>query len=157
MIPGWLQVIFLSIAPITEYQLAIPVALTTYHYPWYAAYGLSIIGSFSIFFPLYFGFEFVREHVARLFPRFVKPFDMALERADKKLRGDFEKYGAFALFLALVVPFPLTGVWTTTLAAVALKIPMRSAAIGIFLGLLCGAGFVTLASLGVLHSPFFKG
>lgn len=156
MIPSWLQVIFLSIAPITEYQLAIPVALTTYQYPWWAAYGLSVIGSFSIFFPLYFGFAFVRRHVASLFPRLVRPLDMALARADRKLRGDFEKYGALALFLALVVPFPLTGVWTTTLAAVALKIPMRSAAIGIFFGLLSGAGFVTLASLGVLHS-FFTG
>ncbi len=157
MIPGWLQVIFLSIAPITEYQLAIPVALTTYHYPWYVAYALSVIGSFSVFFPLYFGFEFVRRHVAAIFPAFVKPFDVALERADRKLRGDFEKYGTLALFFALVIPFPLTGVWTTTLAAVALKIPMRSAAIGIFFGLLCGAGVVTLASLGVIHSPFFTG
>lgn len=157
MIPGWLQVILLSVAPITEYQLAIPVALTTYDYSWYVAYTLSVIGSFSVFFPLYFGFDFVRRHVARIFPKLVRPFDMALERADRKLRGDFEKYGAVALFLALVIPFPLTGVWTTTLAAVALKIPMRTAAIGIFLGLLCGAGFVTLAALGVIHASVFTG
>jgi uncharacterized membrane protein len=157
MIPGWLQVILLSVAPITEYQLAIPVALTTYSYPWYVAYGLAVIGSFLPFFPLYFGFEVIRRHVARLLPRFVKPFDMALARADRKMRGDFEKYGAVALFFALVIPFPFTGVWTTTLAAVALKIPMRHAAIGIFLGLLCGAALVTLTSLGVLRVAVFTG
>lgn len=157
MIPGWLQVIFLSIAPITEYQLAIPVALTTYHFSWYEAYGLAFAGSCIIFFPLYFGFEFVREHVARMFPVFVKPFDMAIARADRKLRGDFEKYGAFALFLALVIPFPLTGVWTATLAAVALKIPIRSAAIGILLGVLCGEALVTLAALGIVRASVFTG
>lgn len=155
MIPGWLQVFFLSIAPITEYQLAIPVALTTYHYPWYVAYFLGVAGSFAIFFPLFFGFERMRTWLANAFPKLVKPFDMAIERAERKMRGDYEKYGAIALFLALVVPFPLTGVWTTTLAAVALKIPMRSAALGIFLGLVCGAGLVTLASLGIIHSSFF--
>ncbi len=157
MIPDWLQVIALSVAPITEYQLAIPVALTTYRYPWYVAYGLGVIGSSLIFFPLYFGFDFVRAHVACLFPKLVKPFDMAIARAEKKTRGNYEKYGAAALFLALVIPFPLTGVWTTTLAAVALKIPMRTAAIGIFLGVLCGAGLVTLASLGIIHSALFTG
>ncbi|NBS68936.1 hypothetical protein EBT31_08460 [bacterium] len=155
MLPSWLEVVLLGIAPITEYQLAIPVALTKYEYPWYIAYSLGVIGSFLSFFPLYFGFEFVRNHVARLFPRLVKPFDLAIERAERKLRGDYEKYGAMALFLALVVPFPLTGVWTTTLAAVALKIPIRSAALGIFLGLLSGAALVTLASLGVIHSLLF--
>lgn len=157
MIPSWLQVILLSVAPITEYQLAIPVALTTYHFSWGVAYGLGVFGSFLPFFPLYFGFYFVRNHVARIFPPLVRPFDALLARADRKMRGNFEKYGALALFLALVVPFPLTGVWTTTLAAVALKIPIRSAALGIFLGLLCGAGLVTLASLGVIHSPIFTG
>ncbi len=155
MIPSWLEVVLLSVAPITEYQLAIPVALTRYAYPWYLGYFLAVFGSFLPFFPLYFGFEFVRRHVARLFPRLVTPLDMAIQRAERKMRGDYEKYGALALFLALVVPFPFTGVWTTTLAAVALKIPMRSSAIGIFCGLLCGAALVTLASLGVIHSPLF--
>ncbi|MEK9156948.1 MAG: small multi-drug export protein, partial [Patescibacteria group bacterium] len=116
MIPGWLQVIALSIAPITEYQLAIPLALTTYHYPWYFAYALGVFGSFLPFFPLFFGFEFVRRHVTRLFPRLIRPFDMLIARAEKKVRGDYDKYGAIALFIALVIPFPLTGVWTTTLA-----------------------------------------
>lgn len=157
MIPGWLQVIALSIAPITEYQLAIPLALTTYHYPWYLAYALGVFGSFLPFFPLFFGFEFVRRHVTRLFPRLIRPFDMLIARAEKKVRGDYDKYGAIALFIALVIPFPLTGVWTTTLAAVALKIPMRSAAIGIFFGLLCGAGLVTLAATGIIHSSLFTG
>lgn len=157
MIPDWLQVIFMSVAPITEYQLAIPVAMTTYHFPWYVAYALAFLGSCVIFFPLYFGFVFVRTHAVRLFSWLAKPFDAVIARAERKLHGDYEKYGALALFLALVVPFPLTGVWTATLAAVALKIPMRSAAIGILLGVLCGEALVTLASLGILRSALFTG
>ena len=155
MIPSWLQVIALSVAPITEYQLAIPLALTKYHFSWLAAYGLGVFGAFLPFFPLYFGFTSIRFHLVRVFPRLLRPFDAILARADRKLRGNFEKYGAVALFLALVIPFPLTGVWTTTLAAVALKIPLRSAMLGIFLGLLSGAALVTLAAVGILHLPFF--
>lgn len=155
--PGWLQVIVLSIAPITEYQLAIPLGMTTYGYPWYVAYVLGVFGSFLPFFPLFFGFEFVRKHLTRIFPKLILPFDMLIARAERKVRGDYDKYGAIALFIALVIPFPLTGVWTTTLAAVALKIPLRASALGIFLGLLCGAGLVTLAAMGVIHSPLFTG
>ncbi len=150
IIPSWAHIVALSMAPITEYQLAIPIAITTYGYSPFVAYVLSVAGSFIPFFPLYFGFASARDHVARAFPRLVAPFDMLLARAQKKVQGNYDRYGAIALFLALVVPFPLTGVWTMTLAAVALKIPKHSAAISIFLGLLCGALLVTLASLGIV-------
>ncbi len=151
MIPDWLQVMALSAAPITEYQLAIPVAITQYHFSLPIAYFLGVIGALIPFLPLYFGFEFVRRHLTTIFPALITPFDRLIARADKKLRGNYEKYGAIALFLALVVPFPLTGVWTMTLAAVTLKIPFRAAVVGIFCGLLCGAGFVTLVSAGIIN------
>ena len=155
MIPSWLQVMLLSLTPITEYQLAIPLAIAKYHFAPEVAYFLCVTGSFIPFFPLYFGFMRMRNYVARLFPKLVKPFDALIARAERKTRGDYEKYGAVALFLALVVPLPLTGVWTMTLAAVALKIPLKNAALGIGLGMMCGAGVVTLVSLGVLRLPLF--
>ena len=150
MIPDELHVIALSAVPVFEYQLAIPLALTKYHFTPIAAYFLCAFGAILPFFPLYFGFEFVRDQLAKIFPGIVKPFDALIARADRKARGKYEKYGSLALFLALVVPFPLTGVWTMTLAAVAFKIHFRPAFLSIFLGMLCGAFLVMLASLGVI-------
>ena len=146
-VPAWLRVMLLAAIPITEYQLSIPVGIHEYHLAVGWVFLLSIIGAAIPFFPLYFGLEFVRELIVRYVPWLLRPLDLLLARAERKLKDDYAKYGMFALFILLVIPFPLTGVWTASLAAVALKIPFKQAALGILLGMLGGATVVTLLSL----------
>jgi uncharacterized membrane protein len=110
-------------------------------------FGLAVIGSLSIFFPLYFGLEAVRHLLEKYTPKLVRPIDLFLARAEKKLKDKYAKYGMFALFIFLAIPFPLTGIWTATGAAIALKIPFREAAIGILSGMLCGATVVTIVAV----------
>lgn len=147
VVPHWLGVMLLSAIPITEYQLSIPVGIHDYHLPPTEVFILGVLGAAVPFFPLYFGLEFVREKVAQYFPALLRPLDALLARAEHKLKDDYAKYGMFALFIFLVIPFPLTGVWTASLAAVALKIPFKQAAFGILLGMLGGATVVTILSL----------
>jgi uncharacterized membrane protein len=147
-VPEWLRVILLSAIPITEYQLSIPVGIHEYHLAPWVVFGLATLGATLIFLPVYFGLELLHTLIERHFPRLLRPLDVLIARAERKLKDRYAKYGAVALFLFLVIPFPLTGVWTASLAAVALKIPFKEAAWGILLGMLGGATLVTLLSLG---------
>lgn len=146
-LPVWLRVILLSAIPITEYQLSIPLGIHEYHLSPWLAFVLAAIGATLIFFPVYFGLDALHDFVERRFPWLLRPLDLVIARAERKLKDRYVKYGAVALFLFLVIPFPLTGVWTASFAAVALKIPFKQAAIGILSGMLVGAAVVTLLSL----------
>jgi uncharacterized membrane protein len=148
-VPDFLKIIVLAMAPLTEYQLAIPVAIERFHFSPAVAYLLALIGSLCLFFPLYFGLEKLREFVSKIFPLFLRPLDAFLLRAEHKMKDNYAKYGAFALFLFLVIPFPLTGIWTATTAAVVLKIPFRPAFLGILFGVLGGELVVTIVTVGV--------
>ncbi len=147
--PAWLKVIILAMMPITEYQLAIPYAVEQFSFSPVAAYGLALVGSAALFFPLFFGLELLRSSLAKVCPPLLRPLDAFIARAERKLKDGYEKYGALALFLFLVIPFPLTGIWTATTAAVVLKIPFRGAATGIFLGVLGGQGLVAALTVGL--------
>lgn len=146
-VPAWLRVILLSAIPVTEYQLSIPIGIHEYHLSPWLVYVLSILGAAIPFFPLYFGLDALRDLIARRLPALLRPLDAVLARAENKLKDNYAKYGMAALFLLLVIPFPLTGVWTASIAAVALKIPFKEAALGILLGMLGGATVVTLLSI----------
>ncbi|MEK7183131.1 MAG: small multi-drug export protein [Patescibacteria group bacterium] len=146
-VPAWLRVILLSAIPITEYQLSIPLGIHEYHFHPAVALALSALGATLIFFPVYWGLETLHTLVERYLPRLLRPLDIVVARAENKLKDRYSKYGAFALFLFLMIPFPFTGVWTASLAAVALKIPFKQAALGILSGMVSGATIVTLLSL----------
>jgi|GEM_PF-786771 len=146
-VPAWLRVILLSAIPITEYQLSIPIGIHDYNLSPGVVFVLAVFGAALPFFPLYFGLDALRDAVARYLPSLLRPLDMLLARAENKLKDNYAKYGMIALFLMLVIPFPLTGVWTASFAAVALKIPFKEAALGILLGMLGGAMLMILWSL----------
>ena len=146
-VPAWLRVILLSAIPITEYQLSIPLGIHEYHLDAWLVFILAAAGATLIFFPVYFGLEALHSFVEKHFPRLLRPLDLLIARAENKLKDRYAKYGAVALFLFLVIPFPFTGVWTASLAAVALKIPFKQAALGILTGMLVGAAVVTVLSL----------
>jgi uncharacterized membrane protein len=147
-LPEWLRVVLLSAIPITEYQLSIPIGIHEYQLPPLTAFALAALGATLIFIPVYFGLEALHVFVESHFPKLLGPLDRQIARAERKLKDRYAKYGALALFLFLVIPFPFTGVWTASLAAVALKIPFKEAAWGILLGMLGGASVVTILSLG---------
>lgn len=147
--PAWLKVVVLAMMPVTEYQLAIPYAVEKFMFSPISAYLLALLGSMALFFPLFFGLEFLRSLLERYCPPLTRPLDAFLQRAERKLKDSYEKYGAVALFLFLIIPFPFTGIWTATTAAVVLKIPFRGAATGIFLGVLGGQAVVLLLTIGI--------
>lgn len=147
-LPTWLAIMLLAAMPVTEIQLAIPVGLQS-DLPTLGVIALSLLGNIAIAIPIFFGFTRLRGVIERMHAGSVVWFDRLLERGKKKMGPDYARYGAFGLYVFLAIPLPLTGVWTATLAAVALKIPFRQTMAGIVLGQMTAALIIYLATVGV--------
>ena len=147
-LPTGLATVILAALPITELRLAIPVAINIWLLRPPDAFVLAVIGNIIPFFPLFFGLQFVRTLSLKHCPWLTHIIDSQLARAQKKVEKKYEQYGALALFLFTAIPLPFTGLWTATLAAVALKIPCKYAILGIGIGVVVSGLIVTILSVG---------
>ena len=140
-----LAVLAIAASPISELRGAIPVAIIGFHFPWYYAYLLAIIGNFL---PVPFILLFI-DAFSRLLSKvslFKKILDWLFERTRR--RGKMiEKYGGIGLALFVAVPLPLTGAWTGSLAAVLLGMKFKHALLSIFAGIVIAGIIVTGATL----------
>lgn len=149
--PPELATAFLSMIPIAELRVGIPTAVFGWQLPAMTALFWAVLGNCLPIVPLYFGLERFRSFAAVHIPFLVRPIDHALGRGEQKLKEQYGRYGAFALFLFTAIPLPLTGAWTATAAAVALKIPFKYAGPAIALGVLT-AGIIVVIISGALTS-----
>ncbi len=147
--PKPLATVILATFPFTESRLAIPIALGVWQLPPLSAFGWSLIGNLLPFFPLYFGLDAIRAWSKRYSPWLSKFIDYSIDRAQNKIRKKYARYGALALCLFTAIPLPLTGLYSATIAAVTLKIPVRYAFVGIGLGVVIAGIIVTVLTAGV--------
>lgn len=151
-IPVELATVVLAMVPIGELRAAIPVAREVWQLSALQAYFYSVIGNMLPFFPLFFGLEGLRSLSEKYLPFFTKFIDKQIERSRGRVEKKYARFGAISLFLFTALPLPMTGLWTATLAAVALKIPFKYAFTGIFLGVLTAGiivSFFTAAAVTV--------
>lgn len=146
--PTPLATAILAAMPVTELRLAIPIAVHVWSLSPFDALLYAFLGNLLPIIPLYFGLMKLREVCARVVPGLVRPIDAMLGRGESKLKDQYARYGALALFLFTAIPLPMTGVWSATVAAVALKIPFRSAVWGIALGALAAGIIVSVLTIG---------
>ena len=145
--PRELATLIMATLPITELRLAVPVAIHTWLLRPLDALGYALVGNLIPLVPLYFGLNWMREITQRFAPFMTRIIDRSVDRAERRVRDKYAKYGALALFLFTALPLPLTGLWTATLAAVALKIPFQYAIMGIIPGVLTAGIIVTILSV----------
>jgi len=145
--PAWLGTIVMAALPLTELRLAIPWAITVWEVQPLDALGLAILGNLLPFFPLYFGLRAFRNFAEKWMPWMTKVIDKSIDRAEGRVKEKYEKYGALALFLFTAIPLPMTGLYTATLAAVALKIDWRYAAPSVFFGVLTAGTIVMILTM----------
>jgi uncharacterized membrane protein len=99
--------------------------------------------------PLLFLLEPVRKFLisnSRLMARF---FDWIYARTIRK-SDNIDKYGALGLILFTAIPFPTTGAWTASLAAVIFKIKFKYALPAILAGIVIAGIVVTFTSMAIL-------
>jgi uncharacterized membrane protein/putative flippase GtrA len=147
MIPE-LQVFFLSMIPVGELRLALPLALEVYHLNIASAYFFSVLGALL---PALFWLLFLEKIYAvskSRFPWFSRILDTIFERTHTRYHDHMQKYGPLALIPFVAVPLPFTGVWTASLASFLFRIPFRTA----FPLIAVGAMFSGLIVLLLVHT-----
>ncbi len=143
---SYLNVLFLSMLPITELRVAIPLGLEVFKLPWWQVWFLSVIGNMiPTFFILYFipyVFKLFTQH--SLLGKFL--YKQRLKTINS-FKGHYTKYGMIGLVFFVGIPLPFTGAWSGSLAAFIFGVPFKKAWYLIFLGVCLSATIVTLITV----------
>lgn len=140
-----LVVLVIAALPVFELRGAIPVAINLFHFPWYYALLLAIIGNL---FPVPFILLFLGS-ISRLLSkigRFRRILHWLFEHTRRRSRV-IEKYERIGLALFIAIPLPATGAWTGSFAAVLLGLKFKYAFVSIIIGVFIAGIIVTCLSL----------
>ena len=140
-----LAVLALAASPIAELRVAIPLAITGFHFPWYYAFPLAIIGNLL---PVPFLLLFL-DTATRLLSKvaFLERILHWLFERTRRRGKIIERYERIGLMLFVAIPLPVTGAWTGSLAAVLFGLKFKHAFLSIFMGILIAGVIVTCLSL----------
>ena len=140
-----LVTVIISALPIVELRGALPVAIYSFHMPWYEALCLSIIGNMLPVPPLLLCLEKLAKAASRCewSKRVVNWVFEHTRRRGKVI----EKYEKIGLMLFVAVPLPFTGAWTGSIAAFLLGLKFRYAFLSILFGVIIAGVIVTCLCL----------
>jgi uncharacterized membrane protein len=140
-----LIVVIISALPIAELRGALPVAIDVFHFSWYYALPLAILGNML---PVPIILLFLNA-ITRVLSKvgFIDRFLRWLFEHTRKRGGIVERYERIGLALFVAIPLPITGAWTGSLLAVLLGLKFKHAILSIFIGVLIAGIIVTCVSL----------
>lgn len=153
MLPKFLLVFLVSMVPLAELRVAVPMAVGM-DLPYLPSLIVCVIGNMLPVPLIYF---FARKVLVwgadkRFIGKFFRFCLQKGEAAGKKLVAKTGRGGLFvALLLFVGIPIPGTGAWTGTLAASFLDMGMRSTAAAVSLGVVLAGCIMGLASTGIFH------
>jgi len=149
-----LVAILLSILPISELRLGLPLAVDSAlknSIPVFPLFFLIVILNILVIFFVFFFLDFLHMRFMK-FPVYKKVFGFWLKKTQKKIdkvERKMPKYGYFALTLFVAIPLPVTGAYTGCLIAWVLGLERKRAILAIALGVMIAGLIVLGASLGI--------
>mgnify|MGYP001269328803 CR=1 FL=1 len=118
-----LTVILTSAAPIGELRLSIPLAMVTFNFTWYQAMAIGFLGNLIPVIVLPWILSKLG-HVMLELPNPVRNIIIWRTKTLEKFNSTkLQIYGPVALIPFVVIPLPITGVWSASLAAWILDVP----------------------------------
>ena len=151
MLSQYLSVFFVSMVPLVELRLAVPMAVGM-GLPYIPSLIVCVLGNMLPVPIIYF---FARKFLLwgqdrKYIGKVCRVFLVKGEKAGQKLESKTGRGGLFvALMLFVGIPVPGTGAWTGTLAASFLNMGIKSTAAAVSLGVIIAGGIMALASTGV--------
>ncbi|HLC46497.1 MAG TPA: small multi-drug export protein [Candidatus Nanoarchaeia archaeon] len=139
---GLLEVIILSVLPISELRGGIPLAILRYKMSWPLAFVICVLANFLVGPIVYFFLDKVM-HIFRRVKWIDKLYKYYVERTQKKIHRSVEKYGEWALALFIGIPLPATGVYSGMLAAYVMGLDFKKSMIAAALGVIISGAIVT--------------
>lgn len=148
---GW-KIFFLSMIPISELRLAIPLGIAWGIAPW-QCFLWAIAGNFLPIIPLLLLIPGIYHLLQKI--RFLESFFNRFIEKTRRKGHQVEKYGALGLALFVAVPLPGTGVWSGCLLAFLLGIKFPYAIAAITVGEILAGLVIIFASMGVMAASQF--
>lgn len=145
-----LYVFLIAMSPVAEISVAIPLAILTFDFSPLQAYLIALAGNMIpplFLIPLLGKLDAFLSVHSEFWKRF---FDRILERTRDNHIKKFEVLKELALFVLLVIPTPLTGVWTVSLLSYIFGIPFKKAIPLIIFGQLIAGVVVVATTLGLI-------
>ena len=157
MVNNIFYTIFMSMFPVGELRVSIPVAIHMLGIDWGYAFFYSLIGNSLITLLLVYLIDFLKiERIKGFFAKipivgtiFVK-WENSSVRKSKKI----EKWGYLGLMFFVSIPLPITGAWTAVLIAAILEFKPLKSFISITFGLVVSGLIITYLSV---NFPTFLG
>ena len=148
----YLMIFFVSMVPLVELRLAMPMAVGM-DLPYFPALIVCVVGNMLPVPIIYF---FARKVLVwGADKKYIgKFFRFCLEKGERGGERLVAKTGRGGLFMALLlfvgIPLPGTGAWTGTLAASFLNMGIKSTALAVSLGVVLAGIIMAIGSTGVL-------
>ena len=153
MISKLIYAILLTLMPVTELRIGLPLAISyaiENNVPIFLVFILIIsLNILLVFFVFYF-LDRIHSYLLRiraykkLFKRFLKRFQKKVDKFEKK----YEKTEFWGLVLLVAVPLPGTGAWSGCLLAWILGLDRKRSILAISLGVLIAGIIILAGSLG---------
>lgn len=141
-----LKILWFSMLPIGELRVSIPLAVATYHWPYWLAFSIGVFGNLLFIYPLSWCLDLVLlKWVDRHWLGY-KLLDKILTRAKNKVKSAYSKWAKWGLAIFVAIPLPLTGAWTGTLGARLLGFSRKDTLIYTGIGVIIAGCIVTLAT-----------
>lgn len=151
-IPHGLIIVIISMLPIFELRLGLPLAMTLFKMDYVNALMFSVLGNFIPVIPILL----LLKGVYKIFERITlikKFFDWVIERTEKKSK-DIKKYEFWGLVIFVGIPLPGTGAWTGSLAAAILNLDFKMSLLAITMGIVLASMivsiFIFMGKIGVI-------
>ncbi|MFH1325929.1 MAG: small multi-drug export protein [Candidatus Falkowbacteria bacterium] len=148
-IPPQIAILLMTMIPIAENRVSIPVALGIYKMSVWQAIFWSSIGDIIAAFIIVYSLNKVYSFMSNRANFIDKIFDWFFTRTERKFAKKYEKWGEIALMIFVAIPLPVTGAWTGSIASFLFGIKPWRALLFISAGVIISGVIISLGSLGI--------
>lgn len=155
MIQKLIYAILLTLMPITELRIGLPLAISyalENNIPVFLVFLLIVLTNLLLVFFVFYFLDKIHlcllkiRPYNRMFNKFLKKFQKKVDKFEKK----HKKTGFLALTLFVAVPLPGTGAWSGCLLAWLLDLNRKKSILAISLGIIIAGTIILLGSLGFI-------
>jgi uncharacterized membrane protein len=138
-----IKVLLLSMTPVGELRLAIPIGVAVLHLNTAMVFLVAVFGNLIPVLFILFLFKKLSPYFSKKSKTFSKTLNWWEKNATKKHSSKIQKYGFVGLMLLVGVPLPFTGAYTGALLAVLMELPLKTTIPAIFAGIVISGVIVT--------------
>ena len=143
----YLNILFLSMMPVTELRGAIPIGIAMNLDP-IGVYIASVIGSSLVAIPLILTFRHILNFIREI--SFLKNIAQKIDNKIKSSMKKLKSASVLGIILFVGVPLPTTGTWTAAAIASILHMRIREAFLGIVVGNMMAGVIVSAISMHII-------